>query len=73
MNIDAVHIYIINVSGSVTDEAGEFLCLPESPCYNIVLDNVDFTGYKTSYQCENAHGKIEGDDSPKPCLNTTTR
>eukprot|EP01084_Bolivina_argentea_P185581 320019_1 len=64
-------IVMINVSGSVTGTAGLFECLQEKPCYNITLDNVDFTGYDKPFQCEYAYGHSEGSCSPKSCLNTS--
>mmetsp|Transcript_46150 Transcript_46150/g.41289 ORF Transcript_46150/g.41289 Transcript_46150/m.41289 type:complete len:125 (+) Transcript_46150:1-375(+) len=64
------NIYITNLTGSVTDEAGEFLCLPESPCYNITLDGDDITGYKKGFECEYAYGTAK-DTEPKSCLNTS--
>eukprot|EP01084_Bolivina_argentea_P174284 301916_1 len=64
------NIYIKNLTGSVTGEAGEFLCLPESPCYNITLDDDDITGYKNGFKCEYAYGTAS-DTEPKSCLNTS--
>ena len=64
-------IYITNVSGSVSKQAGQFLCLPESPCHYIELDNVNFTGYSSGFECEYAHGDAQGICHPKSCLNTT--
>jgi len=62
------NIAMINVSGSVTGTAGEFECLEAMPCYNITLDNVEFTGYTKPFQCEYAYGKSEGKVEPKSCL-----
>src|SRR5690348_6951842 len=39
-------ISIINVTGSSLQTAGQFKCLPESPCENITLDKVKLVAKK---------------------------
>eukprot|EP01084_Bolivina_argentea_P263202 445380_1 len=63
------NIYIENISGQV-DKCGQLECLPEMPCENIVINNVNFTGYTKEYECQYIHGEEEG-CTPKPCINTT--
>jgi len=48
-------ISIINYMGSVLKAAGEFECLPESPCTGITLQNI-YLKSKSGFTCENING-----------------
>ena len=54
------------VSDNTVGSAGEFLCLPESPCYNMTLVDVAVNGAQ-EYQCEDAYGTMSSVD-PIACL-----
>ena len=60
----------INIENYLSDDtvgsAGEFLCLPESPCYNMTLGNVAVSGAQ-GYQCEYAYGTMDNVE-PIACL-----
>ena len=44
--------------------AGEFLCLPDSPCKEIHLNHVYFTNNQYGFNCENAYGTAVDVDPP---------
>ena len=58
-----------NISGTVSGQAGQFMCLPESPCVNITLEDVVITGFDMGYECENAYGHATNSE-PESCLIT---
>ena len=61
--------YISNLTGTVKSggKAGEFDCLPESPCHDFILMNIDIKNYKESFECEYAYGNATNVE-PKSCL-----
>lgn len=65
------HIYdikFIRHSGT-TLTAGAFLCLPESPCKDLVLDNMNISSRIGGFECINAIGQTSGDVMiPDSCL-----
>jgi hypothetical protein len=61
--------------------AGEYICLPESPCTNMVMQDVSASGktgwcmqiasfHSAGYQCEYASG-VMIDVNPPACLKST--
>ncbi len=58
-------INILNMSGSAST-AGQFDCLPESPCHGIVLENINIDS-SNGFSCENAYG-TSTNVSPTSCL-----
>jgi len=59
------NIAIKNYSGTVK-AAGDFECLPESPCTEIVLENVNLKS-SNGFTCENVNGTTTN-VSPKVCF-----
>ena len=58
-----------NIYGTVSDDAGEFECLKQKPCVNIIMNNVNITKYKNGFQCQYAYG-IANNVSPSSCLDS---
>ena len=65
--------------------AGQYICLPESPCTEMVLDNVNISGGQglvdsgtdavaahsaVGFQCQDAYGSMEN-VSPAGCLQSS--
>ena len=60
-------IFINNYSSTNTiSGAGQFICLPESPCFNITLSNVMITD-NSLYACLHAYGRM-ANVNPSSCL-----
>jgi hypothetical protein len=47
---------------------GAFFCLPESPCFGIIMENINITSVGKKFECINAHGAAEGNVLPESCL-----
>lgn len=47
---------------------GAFFCLPESPCMNIEMNNVNISSIGKKFECINAHGNSTGIIVPESCL-----
>ena len=48
---------------------GVFLCLPEAPCTDITLENINLTTRVAGFECINAFGETGGDVVyPESCL-----
>jgi polygalacturonase len=62
------NIHLSNIKGTAVSQAGEYKCLPESPCIDLILTNISVTGsYKTPNQCEYAYGTATN-IFPESCL-----
>jgi len=61
------NIVIKNVTAYNSKDAGEFNCVPESPCRNIQLTDVVHKTTATAWMCANAYGTASN-VSPTSCL-----
>eukprot|EP01112_Ceratiomyxa_fruticulosa_P005010 TRINITY_DN1556_c0_g1_i6.p1 TRINITY_DN1556_c0_g1~~TRINITY_DN1556_c0_g1_i6.p1 ORF type:complete len:250 (-),score=44.70 TRINITY_DN1556_c0_g1_i6:116-865(-) len=62
------NITFLDIKGTATT-AGQFNCLPESPCTKLDLENVSIKA-KNGFSCEYADGVVVN-VSPTSCINTT--
>ena len=65
-----MHVYGItfrNITSYHAASPGSFICMPELPCYDIILDGVVHVGAAGEWVCENAYGSASG-SSPASCL-----
>lgn len=61
------NITVRNLFATHTQTAGEFQCLPNSPCHGLVVSNVTIVNPQNGYTCQNAFGTVTA-SSPTPCL-----
>jgi len=61
------NIHVSNINASQSTQAGEVMCLPESPCTNITLNNIYVKTYTTSWTCEYGYGTQQS-VNPQSCF-----
>ena len=61
------NISFINISGTATKEAGQFDCLSEAPCEDIVMMDVNISLKEHGFECQNAYGQSTRVE-PKSCI-----
>lgn len=60
-------IFYRRITGTAGN-AGAFLCLPESPCRDILLEDVRIDSFLGGFECFRAAGSVVGDVSPEACF-----
>jgi len=61
------NINVKNINASSATQAGEVMCLPESPCTNVSFNSIQVKTYVTGFTCEYAYG-TQSNVSPPSCL-----
>eukprot|EP01084_Bolivina_argentea_P115765 205810_1 len=60
------NIFYQNITGTATKQAGSFICLEQSPCYDVYLKDVNITA-NDGFECQYVHGQSV-DVEPKSCV-----
>lgn len=56
-----------NITGT-SGTAGAFICLPESECRNLHMNNINITSFIGDFECFRVQGTSTGENSPNPCF-----
>lgn len=64
------NVTFADVTAVNSQSPGEFLCVPESPCEDLVLRNVVHHNSAGSWTCQNAFGSMDN-VSPPGCLRSS--